>query len=473
MTGSTHNRTVGEEQRGTLGLVHKDLDFSDMNRTVGLPHHVAESLRNQITQDANFLAGHGIIDYSLLIGIHNGGSERPYSSVLSPPTSSASRPPATPRTPGADSEMNASPVANSAPAAAVDAAGDAASSREQRVQALATLQSGLAGLGLQSSPEQRQRAEQKDRWVSKHIDELERKYQLLTDNAVGGVEAADAMLKKNQHSVSLRRERSSPQEIQRKQMELMEQLEHDPDNEALLEQVKSLHSELVITVSEGPEPEPESEQQQLDSEAAVCDMLSWADFVDLAFAHSSSGALTAVTSGVAENRGGQQNDGDTSGVENGYPDGGSSCGVGATFSPRESSPPVSLFAQHKGGMQAMTYRPGLEPMSLTVQRQSSDVVFLGIIDTLVPFKLRKKVRSLQHLLLCRTMTRLKRLCLLVWQAEHVGKSIFQHGKNFSVIPPEDFKERFINTMNADVISSMPAVGGRTINGMVEHDQFVV
>jgi hypothetical protein len=55
----------------------------------------------------------------------------------------------------------------------------------------------------------------------------------------------------------------------------------------------------------------------------------------------------------------------------------------------------------------------------------------------------------------------------------VGKSIFQHGKNFSVIPPEDFKERFINAMNADVISSIPAAGGRTVNGMVEHDQFVV
>ena len=59
------------------------------------------------------------------------------------------------------------------------------------------------------------------------------------------------------------------------------------------------------------------------------------------------------------------------------------------------------------------------------------------------------------------------------QAEHVGKSIFQHGKNFSVIPPEDFKERFISTINNDVISSMPAIGGRTVNGVIEHDQFVV
>lgn len=386
-TGSTHNRTVGEEQRGTPGLVYKDVDFSDMNRTIGLPHHIAESLRSQITQDANFLAGHEIIDYSLLIGIHNSASERLYSSALSPLAPLASRPPATPCTPSADRQMTeSSQVANLAPAAAAAVA----SSREQRLRSLAALQSDLKGQ--QSSPDQSQR----DRWVSKHIYELQRKYQLLTGRASG--EDVDSRLKNNeaQHSVSLRREKSS-EEIQRKQMELMVQLEHDPDNEALLEQVKSLHSELVISVSQGPMHGPEPEQQQQESDAAVCDVLSWADFVEVAFAHSSSGAAAAVTSGLVEGRSEQQKVSESARGDSGYAGSGSDCSTGATSSPRETSPPVSLFAQHKGGMQALTYRPGFEPTSLG-RRQGSDVVFLGIIDTLVPFKLRKKVRSLQFFL---------------------------------------------------------------------------
>ena len=43
-----------------------------MRRTLGLAPHLAEQLKAQITQDANFLAGHGIIDYSLLVGMHRG-----------------------------------------------------------------------------------------------------------------------------------------------------------------------------------------------------------------------------------------------------------------------------------------------------------------------------------------------------------------------------------------------------------------
>ena len=69
MAGSSYNRTVGKEERGTPGLVHKDLDFVDMHRTVSLPHHLAESLRDQIMQDANFLAGHGIIDLEWMLGV--------------------------------------------------------------------------------------------------------------------------------------------------------------------------------------------------------------------------------------------------------------------------------------------------------------------------------------------------------------------------------------------------------------------
>lgn len=67
---------------------------------------------------------------------------------------------------------------------------------------------------------------------------------------------------------------------------------------------------------------------------------------------------------------------------------------------------------------------------------------------------------------------MRRLFVSVCQAEHMGKSIFQHGKNFSVVPPDEFKERFIGAINGDVISSIPAAGGRTVNGS-EDDRFVV
>ena len=405
--GSTHNRTVGEENRGKRELVHKDIDFADMHRTIGLPHHLAESLRGQITQDANFLAGHGIIDYSLLIGVHNGtGSRRSslYSDGLSSAAPSASRPPATPRTPVAkirDNEMTASVSC----AAAAAAAGDAASSQEQRVRGLAELESGLRGLGQQSSPEQRQRQEQKDRWVARHIHELQRKYHLLTGHA----EENDSGAAVRKQEAQLRREGSSPEEIQRKQLELMEQLEHDPDNEALLEQVKALHRELVITVS-GPGPGPEPEHQDIAQKAAVCDALSWANFVELAFAHSSSGA--AATGATGDSFGTEQVGGTR------YYEVGAArvCfergSVATAATSGETTTPASIFAQHKGGMRAVTYRPEIEPTSFG-RRVGSDVVFVGIIDTLVPFKLRKKVRSQKHLLMYRAETHLNAAALRV------------------------------------------------------------
>ena len=117
---------------------------------------------------------------------------------------------------------------------------------------------------------------------------------------------------------------------------------------------------------------------------------------------SSSGAPAAATYGAVENRGGQQNGGDTRGVKKNYTDGDGIYDTAATSVPKHQPQPVSLFAQHKGGMQAFTYRPGFEPTSLD-QRESSDVVFLGIIDTLVPFKLRKKVCLLNLYSCCHHM----------------------------------------------------------------------
>lgn len=369
-----------------------------MHRTIALPHHLAESLREQVKQDANFLAGHGIIDYSLLVGVHNRGRDADAHGGSLSPAPSTSRPPATPRTPETCAAGNVAPSPAGATAAgAATAASCAASAREQRLQALAGLKGGLQGLGHQTSPEQRQRVEQKERWVSQHIGELERKYRLLTGK---GKESAGAMAAKSEAhpSTSLRRERSSPAEIQRKQLELMEQLEHDPDNAVLLEQVKNLHSELVITVSQELElelePEPEPKQLTLELGAVVCDMLSWNDFIEIAFACSSSGIAHAspLQPQVTVKHGEQA----YAEARNGAADkGGLSC-VDSTatlpFMSRVSGPPASIFAQHQGGMQALTYRPGCRATPLENEHES-DVVFLGIIDTLVPFKLRKKVRT--------------------------------------------------------------------------------
>ncbi len=70
LKGSTHQRTVGPSMRGTPGLVHKDLDFKEMRRHIAVSSDaLAEQLRNQIRQDASFLASQGVIDYSLLLGI--------------------------------------------------------------------------------------------------------------------------------------------------------------------------------------------------------------------------------------------------------------------------------------------------------------------------------------------------------------------------------------------------------------------
>ena len=76
LKGSTYNRTVGAEARGTKGLVHKDLDWVQMGRRVVLPPRQAVALTEQIAADARFLGDEGIIDYSLLVGVHYTGVHR-------------------------------------------------------------------------------------------------------------------------------------------------------------------------------------------------------------------------------------------------------------------------------------------------------------------------------------------------------------------------------------------------------------
>eukprot|EP01043_Picozoa_sp_COSAG02_P020904 COSAG02_NODE_1045_length_15004_cov_13.824220_3_plen_1075_part_00 len=79
--------------------------------------------------------------------------------------------------------------------------------------------------------------------------------------------------------------------------------------------------------------------------------------------------------------------------------------------------PTSLFTRNQGGMLGSSHQGA----------QTDEVLFVGVIDTLVPFKLKKK-------------------------AEFVAKSVLQHGQNFSVIPPEEYASRFI-AANTSIVCS--------------------
>eukprot|EP00283_Hemiselmis_rufescens_P002837 CAMPEP_0173422004 /NCGR_PEP_ID=MMETSP1357-20121228/2879_1 /TAXON_ID=77926 /ORGANISM="Hemiselmis rufescens, Strain PCC563" /LENGTH=866 /DNA_ID=CAMNT_0014384977 /DNA_START=148 /DNA_END=2748 /DNA_ORIENTATION=- len=70
LKGSTYKRTIGRDRRGTSGIVHKDIDFMQMGRSITLPKGLDEELRRQIVLDSAFLERQHVIDYSLLVGVH-------------------------------------------------------------------------------------------------------------------------------------------------------------------------------------------------------------------------------------------------------------------------------------------------------------------------------------------------------------------------------------------------------------------
>eukprot|EP01062_Namystynia_karyoxenos_P044856 TRINITY_DN3311_c0_g1_i1.p1 TRINITY_DN3311_c0_g1~~TRINITY_DN3311_c0_g1_i1.p1 ORF type:complete len:742 (+),score=236.24 TRINITY_DN3311_c0_g1_i1:180-2405(+) len=77
LKGSTSGRTVGEQNRGTPGTVYKDLDFLAGDTGTGwsgpqklrLRPGDAEALRRQLAADVGLLRRHGVVDYSLLVGV--------------------------------------------------------------------------------------------------------------------------------------------------------------------------------------------------------------------------------------------------------------------------------------------------------------------------------------------------------------------------------------------------------------------
>ena len=83
LKGSTHGRTCGA-LRGQPNVVHKDLDLITMGKSLHLPKDVAMMLLHVLAEDVAFLRDQGVIDYSLLLGIHNmeHGEEQASSVVL-------------------------------------------------------------------------------------------------------------------------------------------------------------------------------------------------------------------------------------------------------------------------------------------------------------------------------------------------------------------------------------------------------
>jgi len=69
LKGSTIGRTVGDHINKP-GIILKDVDLVKMGYKIRVSPQHAQLLAKQIEQDSLFLENHGIIDYSLLIGIH-------------------------------------------------------------------------------------------------------------------------------------------------------------------------------------------------------------------------------------------------------------------------------------------------------------------------------------------------------------------------------------------------------------------
>ena len=55
----------------------KDLDIIDLNQRISLDAANNQLFRNQLEKDSQFLAENGIIDYSLLLGVHHIDGELP------------------------------------------------------------------------------------------------------------------------------------------------------------------------------------------------------------------------------------------------------------------------------------------------------------------------------------------------------------------------------------------------------------
>lgn len=90
LKGSTVNRSTPIEKR-SAGVAMKDVDFTQNKRTIALHADMKEALFKQIKSDAQFLADHNILDYSLLVGIHLGNLDSQTDGMVGPPSVSSNK----------------------------------------------------------------------------------------------------------------------------------------------------------------------------------------------------------------------------------------------------------------------------------------------------------------------------------------------------------------------------------------------
>eukprot|EP00937_MAST-01D_sp_MAST-1D-sp2_P006173 g6173.t1 len=129
-------------------------------------------------------------------------------------------------------------------------------------------------------------------------------------------------------------------------------------------------------------------------------------------------------------------EGDVGGESDGGGEGGDDVGGGGGAAARAAGKPVERETpaaaerrlqrrQSRRGQLFFCHRGGIETVAEGDEREC--IVFVGIIDTLIPFKLFKK-------------------------SEHVAKSlILGKGAQFSVVPPNEYMQRFVQFMSTQVI----------------------
>jgi len=71
LKGSTKGRTASQKEVEKRNPVYKDLDWLSKERKIAVPEGVMTVVAGILRRDANFLDNMGLIDYSLLLGIHD------------------------------------------------------------------------------------------------------------------------------------------------------------------------------------------------------------------------------------------------------------------------------------------------------------------------------------------------------------------------------------------------------------------